>query len=247
MAEWVRPLMVILCTIVMLYTNLFGDGGSSFTEDSSDPGMYYAYPTPFSPAPFTFAIWLPIFFGCCALAVYQALPSQIANPRLDLFALPYCCALLANASTPFLRIGWNNLVVTLLFVLLCIATTVVIRDNVHGALETWAVRIPLVAFTTWCGLASIVNLCQFLVSRGFIVSSTLTISLVCLAMGLGVIAMYCTKEPVIAVVMLWAGIGILYSQPSWNGISFSVAITSALTLLAALWVAFASSEVVSKQ
>jgi hypothetical protein len=247
MAEWVRPMIVILCTLVMLYTNLFGDGGSGFTGDSSDPGMYYAYPTSFSPAPFTFAIWLPIFFGCCALAVYQALPSQIANPRLDAFALPYCCALLANASTPFLRIGWSNLVVTLLFLLLCIATCVVTRGNVHSVQETWAIRIPLVAFTTWCGLASLVNLCQFLVSRGFIISSTLTISLVCLAMGLGVIAMYCTKEPVIAVVMLWAGIGILCSQPSWNAISFSVAITSAVTLLATLWVVLASSDIAAQK
>jgi hypothetical protein len=245
MAEWIRPLVVILCTLFMLYTNLFG-GGSGFTEGSSDPGMYYAYPTPFSPAPFTFAIWLPIFIGCCTLAFYQALPSQIANPRLDLFALPYCGALLANASTPFLQIGWSNLVATLLFLLLCMATFVVTRGNVRGALETWALRVPLTAFTTWCGLASIVNLCQFLVSRGYTLTPALTIGLVCLAMGVGLLALFYTKEPVIAVVMLWAGIGIGCAQPSWNSVTFSIAISSALTLSGAVWVVLTSSVVAAK-
>lgn len=247
MAEWIRPLVVILCTLFMLYTNLFGGGGSGFTEESSDPGMYYAYPTPFSPAPFTFAIWLPIFFGCCVIGIYQALPSQIANARLDSFALPYCCALLANASTPFLRIGWSNLVVTLLFLLLCIATFVVTRDSVRGAVENWALRIPLVTFTTWCGLASIVNLCQFLVSRGHTLTPALTIGLVCLAMGVGLLAIFYTKEPVIAVVMLWTGIGIVCAQPSWNGVTLSVAITSSLTVSGAVWVVLTSSVAAAKQ
>lgn len=236
MIRWIRPALVICCTLVMLYTNLLGGDGSGFTEDSANPGMYYQYLTPLSPAPFTFVIWLPLFAGCCSIAIYQALPSQIDDSTVDAFALPYCCALLANAATPFLRIGWSNLVVTALFVLLCLAVIVTTKNRTHSLAETWGFRIPLLAFTTWCGVAAVVNLCQWLASRGAPVSAAFTIGLVCLVMGLGLLALWATKEPVIACVMLWAGVGIIFAQPGWNGVSFAVAATSACTLVCGLWV-----------
>lgn len=62
-------------------------------------------------------------------------------------------------------------------------------------------------------------------------------------MGLGLIAMYYTKQPIIAAVMLWAGIGIIYAQPSWNSIASTVAVTSASSVIVALWVVLASPKI----
>lgn len=240
-----RPWLIIACTALMIYTNLFGGGGSGFTEDRSDPGMYYAFPTPFSPAPFTFAIWLPIFIGCSALAIYQAMPSQIRNPQLDRFALPYCSALLANASTPFLKIGWSNIVVTFLFVCLCFAVLVLVQKNKGNLADTLFLRVPTVIFATWCGLAMIVNLCQWMVSIGMPISLPFTVGLVCAAMTLGILAMIGTRQCAIACVMIWAGIGICYAQPSWNIVSTSVALTSVLTVVVAAWIVFGSARSMS--
>jgi len=236
MNDWIRPLIVILCTAVMIYTNLFDGGGSGFTRDSNDPGMYYTYPTLFSPAPFTFAIWLPIFVGCCVLAVYQSLPMQIGNPLIDRFALPYCCALLANASTPFLKIGWSNIVVTFLFACLCFAALVLVQERNRSYSETLFLRIPTMVFTTWCGLAMFVNFCQWLVSRGMLIPPWFAACLVCIAMALGILAILKTYEYSIACVLIWAGIGICYAQPSWNIVATTVTLTSIATIVATAWV-----------
>jgi hypothetical protein len=236
MTYWIRPAIVVACTALMIYTNLFGGGGSGFTEEPNDPGMYYRYPTPISPAPFTFAIWLPIFLGCCVLAIYQALPANAQNARLDSFAWPYCVGLLANASTPFLRIGWSNLVVTILFLSLCIAVVFLSRQPSSGVGETICLRIPTVVFTTWCGIAMVVNLCQWLVSSEIPVSTVTASLIVCLVMCSGWYAVVNTNQVSIAVVMLWAAVGIYFAQPHWNVVCSSILATSVLTALLAIWV-----------
>jgi hypothetical protein len=234
MTYWIRPAVVIMCTIIMIGTNSFAVE-SGFSGEGSDPGMYYLYPTPFSPAPFTFAIWFPIFIGCCALAVYQALPVQAKRIELDRFAVPYCCGLLANASTPFMEIGWSNIVVTFLFLFLCLAFICLQSIQMHRN-DRLFLKIPTTIFATWCGLATIVNLCQWLVSTGYGVTVLLAAVLVCAVMVLGALVIRKTKNVAIAVVMVWAGIGIAYAQPSWNMISTAVLVTSVLTLLTAAYV-----------
>ncbi|MEL6110210.1 MAG: hypothetical protein AAFU85_29705 [Planctomycetota bacterium] len=216
----------------MLATNLGGVGGARSTEADVDPGMYYSYPTTFSPAPITFAIWLPIFLGCCVIAGYQLLPRQVHDQRLRGFRLPYCGALLANAATPFTPIGWSNAVVVALFIFLCWALTLLPNSKTQSSeMHRLALRMPMTAFATWAGLASIVNLCQLLVSRGIDVSPSFAAGLVVLAMATGVLAMLRTRESVIAIVMLWAGFGIALAQPMWNVVCWSVATTSLLSLV----------------
>jgi translocator protein len=234
MAYWIRPTLVIVCTLIMIATNTFGVE-SGFSGEGPDPGMYYTYPTPFSPAPFTFAIWLPIFTGCCALAVYQALPAQAKRAELDGFAVPYCCGLLANAATPFMEIGWSNIVVAFLFGFLCLAL-VYLRNVRLQKNDGLFLKIPTTIFATWCGLATIVNFCQWLVSTGYGVTALLASGLVCAAMIIGALVISKTKNVSIAFVMVWAGIGIAFAQPSWNMISTSVLVTSLLTILTTSYV-----------
>ncbi len=224
-----RAILVIACTALMLATNLFA-GGSGFSE-SAEPGMYFLYPTPFSPAPFTFAIWLPLFIGCVTIAIFQL--ARASLPTVQEFALPYSAALLANALTPFLKVGWSNVVVCILFACLSLSVRRVLRSKAESRTETWAFRLPLVAFATWSGLAVVVNLCQWLVSMGFVVTPKLAATLVCAAMSLGIVALWRTKSVVISVVMAWAGTGIVAAQPSWNVVSTAVVVTTLCTLIAA--------------
>ncbi|RDC61361.1 hypothetical protein HME9302_02583 [Alteripontixanthobacter maritimus] len=97
----------------MLFTNL-AIGTGSFTEGKARGDIqtvYYLDQSDFTPAPFTFAVWAPIFLSCLAFAVFQARPKERNNGVLDRFALYYAGALVANAATPFAPIGWGLIVV----------------------------------------------------------------------------------------------------------------------------------------
>ena len=146
---------LVTLTLLTLATNLLV-GTGSFIEEGADgavQGVYYLYPTGFTPAPFTFAIWLPIFLGCTVLAAVQALPRYRADPALDRFAVPYAGALVANALTPFAPIGWGLIVVIALFGALLWAYRELTR---HGS-TPWFFRVPVALFAAWASVASALN------------------------------------------------------------------------------------------
>jgi len=60
--------ILTLSLVFMLYANLIGGG------NTSGPSMYEQFPTSFSPAPYAFAIWLPIFLGCISTVAYVLFP-----------------------------------------------------------------------------------------------------------------------------------------------------------------------------
>lgn len=235
MTGLLRQLTLILLTGLMLYTNLWSGSGGGFSDDATGPSVYFLYPTSFTPAPFTFAIWLPIFAGAVGLAVYQALPRHRRNSKLDRIAVPYCVALCANAATPYTNLGLSNLVVLILVMALAIAfgrTLPLTKDPWFR----WFVQAPLAVFATWAGLATILNACQWVVSQGGSVGPASAAALVALAMTGGMIAIVRTKEPLIAVVMVWAGIGIAAAHASAAVLVLAVVATSIMTLCTALWI-----------
>ena len=228
-----RQIALLALTGLMLYTNLVSGAGGGFSDAPSDPGVYFLYPTGFSPAPFTFAIWFPIFLGTLVLAVWQALPAQRNAPLLDRIALPYGAALLANALTPFVTLGASNIVVLVLFLALAIAyarTLGHVRDRATRAF----VQAPLAVFATWAALATVLNACQLVVARGGEVGTTTASVLVLAVMLAGVAAIRRTREGLIAAVMVWAGIGIAAANPQAMLLLGTIALTSLATVGIAL-------------
>ena len=227
-----RQVLILFATALMLYSNLW-IGSGSFSEAGSEDLVYYAYPTAFSPAPFTFAVWLPIFMGSVALAVFQALPRNRANSQLDLIAAPYLIALLANTAQVFTPLGASNLVVAILFIALAISLARLVRSEGGGAGMTWAVRVPIALFATWAGLATIVNACQWYVATGGSVGTTEAAVLLCLAMAAGIVCVWRTREFAILAVMLWTGMGIYNANSHSTVVAWTVVLTSLVSVVAA--------------
>lgn len=120
--------------------------------------------------------------------------------------------------------------VAVLFVCLAAAAYLLYQAADSDRLSQWALKVPVVIFATWCGLANLVNLCQWFVSTGATVSHALAAGLICIAMLVGVAVIYFSREKMIAVVMVWAGIGIVMAQPSLNTTLFATVLTSVLTI-----------------
>lgn len=225
-----RQILVCVLTVLMLASNLLSGHGGGFTDQPGDPAVYFLYPTRFSPAPFTFLIWFPIYIGTVVLAIYQSFPAQRRSALLDRMAIPYAIALIANALTPFTVLGISNLVVLVLFLAL-LATYAVLGDQ----FRTWPTQIfvslPVAMFATWAGLATIVNACQLVVAMGGTIGEITAAALVVVAMGIGLLAIIHTREIVIAGVMAWAGIGLATTNADAPIILVTIALTTAMTLL----------------
>lgn len=232
MTSAIRQATLVLLTGVMLWTNLLSGSGGGFADDPSAPAVFFLYPTGFTPAAFTFAVWAPIFLGTVALAIYQALPAQRDNRTLDRMARPYTLALIANAATPFLGLGPSNLAVLILFLTLATAFALV-QPVARDRGFRMCVQAPLAIFATWSGLATILNACQWVVAMGGSVGPVPAAILVTGAMAAGVAAILRTREPLIATVMVWAGIGIAWGQ---SGMPLLVAVV-AVTSLGTIWAA----------
>ncbi len=229
-----RQVAIVAATFFMLYLNLFV-GSGSFTEAGSEDQMYYAYPTAFTPAPFTFAVWLPIFVGTIVLAVYQALPRNRASDVLDAIALPYMVALIANSAQVFTPIGLSNVAVFVLFASLSIVLARLVRAETSDRDFAWCARIPVAIFATWAGLATILNFCQLWVAYGGTVSVGAAATLIALVMAIGAFFIWRTQQFAVLAVMIWAGFGIYWA----NADSTVIALAVALTTTASAAVAFA--------
>ena len=207
------PMMVY--ALSFLSTNFSDFEGSG--PDASGSSYYDIYATSVSPAPFTFAVWLPIFLGIIAFSIFQALPRNRDDVRLDALALPLLAAFVLNALTGVVSLGVSVLVIIGLLIALVF---------VFGALTpfkagkgfTWLVRVPLVMFFSWIVVATIVTISQWLVSinwNGLGVPADLWGAVLILsAAAIGYIVIDRSAAVSFAIPLIWGFIGIVIVDPS---------------------------------
>ena len=157
----------VLATIaVNVLANTLPINGQN-TGDISDRFDIY-----FVPAGYVFSIWGLIYLGLIAFAVYQALPAQRENPRLQRMGWWFALASVANIAWIFL---WHYLVfnwtivamLALLGSLIAIYLRLGIGRTAVPAGERWAVRAPFSVYLGWITVATIANATQLLFYRGW--------------------------------------------------------------------------------
>lgn len=137
------------------------------------------FPVYFVPAGYVFSIWGLIYLGLAAYAVYQALPSQRWNPRLQNIAYPFVLTCIANIAWLFF---WHYGFVALSFVamLTLLATLIVIyrllyphfapastHDAAASTAEKWLVHVPFRIYLGWITVATIANATTLLYALGW--------------------------------------------------------------------------------
>ncbi|MGL6073393.1 MAG: hypothetical protein ACRC8S_04425 [Fimbriiglobus sp.] len=232
MTDVLRQVVVAACLVVMLWTNLAGGGRA---DGDRDPGMYTAFPTAFSPAPYTFAVWAPIFLGCIALTVYQGLPSMRHDPRFQTLGWLVAAAFLLTALTAYTPIGVSNAVITGLLVALALAYRDASRTEPHTAGFAWCVRLPLAIFVAWCTVATILNACQWAVSLGWPVGSASAALLILIATLIGVAVVVQWREVAFGLVLVWAFWGIVAARPEASAVVGAAAVATLALIGAAAY------------
>lgn len=212
-----RQAILVITALILIVTNLLGGGGGSLDGNGSND-MYSKFPTAFSPAPYTFAVWGPIFIGVLAFAIYQVLPSRRRDQRLDALGVPMASAFLACAATAYTTIGISNLVMLVLLASLIWAYLTVVRFEPIDCGFFWNVRVPISVFFAWITVATILNVSQWLVSIGFegfgVAPELWSALLILLAAGIGFRISTTYRDVAFALVLIWAFWGIVVARPT---------------------------------
>ncbi len=200
----------------------------------------------FVPAGYVFSIWFLIYVGLIAYAVYQILPDNQENSRLDRAAVWVVLASAANIAWIFcwhyLLFGWSLLAMTLLLLsLIMIYTTLKIGREPVDPGEYWLVRVPFSIYLGWISVATIANVTQVLFVfdwGGWGISEEIwTAVMLAVATVLGWIMALDRRDIPYLLVLIWAFTGIALKFPGTQLVAVSAWAASGLLAAAVLWTA----------
>jgi len=161
MKNMVRQITVVLITLITIVINILANAlpiNGLNTGQISDTFKVY-----FVPAGYVFSIWGIIYIGLIAYAVYQALPAQRANPRLQATGWWVVLGGLANCAWIFLWQyeqfgGTVGAMLILLASLIMVYLRLGIGHTKVSTGETWAVRIPFSIYLGWITVATVADI-----------------------------------------------------------------------------------------
>lgn len=174
------------------------------------------YPTLFTPAAFTFAVWGVIYFLLGGFVVFQALPARRAE---ELLVAVRPLFVLSSVLNVLWLISWHSLALPLSELLMVGLLGVLVllylrvgawRGSPQGA-ERWWVALPFSIYLGWISVATIANTAILLVSRGFdggALAPLLTLVVIAAAMALGLWAIAARRDVGYALVVGWGLAGI---------------------------------------
>lgn len=213
-----RVLGILLAWVFMVGINALANillfGGVNTGEMSA------RYPSMFTPAGFTFAIWSVIYLGLLLYVLVQALPRFRSDPAVQRadgwFGLN---AVLNAAWIVAWHYGWLWLTMLLMLALLwtLVRMYAIFQDAPRGsALFAAAFRIPISIYLAWICMATLANLSILQSAWGWneaLISAeawTLGKLLVAVAVGSFVYRRY--RDAAFVAVLVWAAYGIASNQ-----------------------------------
>lgn len=227
---------LLAITINILATTLPLNG--QFTGEISDRFLVY-----FVPAGYVFAIWGVIYLGWIAFSIYQFLPAQRDNPRLQRLGYWFALSGLLNAAWLF---AWHynlfDLSVLIMLGLLGLLITSYLKLNVGrepaSAVETWSIDIPFGIYLGWISVATIANITSWLYSinwDGFgIAPQTWAVIMLLIASLLGLLVFLHRRDSAYLLVFAWSFAGIAVKQAAETMVANSAWAAAGLALILAV-------------
>jgi hypothetical protein len=159
--DGVRQIANLIAAVATIIFNLLATAlplNGQTTGEISDRFQVY-----FVPAGYVFSIWGLIYIGWLAFAIYQLLPSQRHNPRLQRIGYLFVWSGVANMAWLWL---WHyeffvltvGVMLALLLLLIAIYARLRIGQVEVSALERWCVDIPFSVYLGWISVATIANI-----------------------------------------------------------------------------------------
>lgn len=208
------------------------------------------YPSLFTPAGYVFSIWGLIYLLLAVFIVYQALPSQKDNPRLERLGYLFAISCVFNF---FWIIVWHYELILLseLMMLGILATLIMSYERLGigtsqvGTAERWAVRLAFSIYLGWITVATVANTSVLLISWGFdggAFAPVWTVIAIAAALGIGLMVLARRSDIPYTLVIVWAFAGIAAKQWGATGSAVVAALAAAAVLVVAMGMRLAGSR-----
>lgn len=244
MKNTVRQISVVLATIITIFINILANAlpiNGLNTGQISDTFKVY-----FVPAGYVFSIWGIIYVGLIAYAVYQALPSQRENPRMQATGWWVALGGLANCAWIFLW-QYEQFVWTVAAMLILLASLIIVYLRLRvgstkvSAGETWAVRIPFSIYLGWITVATVADISDVLWylkwNQFGLSAATWMVIILGAVLVIAGLMNFLRRDVAYALVILWALAGITVRFPQAGIVTVATWVTFGL-VAASLGAAF---------
>jgi hypothetical protein len=242
MKNTIRQISVVVVTLATLAVNILADAlpinGLNTGKISDNFNVYFV------PAGYVFAIWGIIYIGMLAYAIYQALPAQKENPRLQATGWWVVLGGFANSAWIFLWhyelfVGTLAAMLVLLASLVAVYLRLGIGQTKVSAGETWNVRIPFSIYLGWITVATVANVTDvldYLKWNGFgLAPQTWFIVVLVAVLAIATLMSLNRRDLAYILVILWALVGIGYKFSSESVIWIASLVTALLVALGLLY------------
>lgn len=196
-----------------------------------------SFPVRFTPAGYVFSIWGVIYLGLIIYAIYQALPAQRGNARLQSVAWPFVVSNVANSAW-ILAWHYQQFAFSLLIMLLLFATLLHIYHHLgigrFGAPrnEALAVRLPFSIYLGWITVATVANTTIVLYNLGWRQGAAFWASVaIIVALAIGLLVLKRRRDIAYTAVLVWAFIGIAVGQWSAQLVAWTAILAAGVLLI----------------
>ena len=203
-----------------------------------------SFPVLFTPAGYVFSIWGLIYLLLLGFAIYQALPSQRNNPRLERIGYWFVISNLFNAAWIFLwHYGYFPL--TLLAMLGLLGSLIVIYQRLQIGLtrvrfpQNLFENLPFSVYLGWISVATVANFSIALYDLGWngfgIAPQVWTVIVLAVAAGIGAAMLLLRRDFAFAFVLIWAFAGITVKQIETPVVAIAASIAAIILLIVLLF------------
>jgi len=230
MLRILRQILVCIAVIAVIVVNILANTlplNGLNTGEISDRFQVY-----FVPAGYVFSIWGLIYIGLIAFAVFQALPANRDNPRLERSGWLFILSCLANIAWLFTwhyeQFLWSVVaMLALLGLLIAIYLRLEIGKLVVPTGERWCIQVPISVYLGWITVATIANITSYLYYiqwSGWGISAEIwTVFMLLAAAGISALVALTRGDVAFLLVIIWAVAGIaikhadttLVAYPAW--------------------------------
>jgi hypothetical protein len=231
----IAVIVVILATITInILANALPINGLNTGQVSDSFSVYFV------PAGYVFSIWGIIYIGLIAYAIYQALPAQKDNPRMQSTGWWVVLGGLANSIWIFLW-HYQQFVATLGAMLILLATLIAVYFGLRAGqkkvsrAETWMARVPFSIYLGWITVATVANISDVLDfvnwNRFGLSEATWMVIILGAVLVIAGLMNFLRRDLAYALVILWALAGIAAKFPQEGIVTIATWVTFGLVAL----------------
>ena len=214
-----RKIVVVVALVIMVTVNVLSN--SLPFNGITAPEIAELFDVYFIPAGYVFSIWGIIYIGMIAYALFQLLPGQRENPRLNQIGGWFILSSAANSVWLVLwHYGYFGFSVLAMLTLLVSLIVIYLRlsgsRNTVSAGERWLVHVPFSIYLGWITVATIANITSYLDFidwTGFGISPLVWMFIMLfVAVVIAGIVTFTQKDIAYLLVLIWAFVGISAEQ-----------------------------------